>query len=186
MWTLRCCQVSEIVRGPCSLTMSKMVRVMVWVCSGGVFSSMGFIFGFPFFAMKRTAVANITSSSHIHSKNLLKHQIPNHFKLLKQNKKREHLSQLTEFIDQNYGTLTREEEVYRIEWERMERRLRISTETSNPPKTPFRSERTRRRSSQKEELKIKSKGLWNRGLGFCHWSSPEKNCIFIQFYFFII
>lgn len=56
--TLTRSQVSPMVRGPCSRTMSKMVRVMVCVCSGGVFSSMGFIFGFGFFAAHLAIVAN--------------------------------------------------------------------------------------------------------------------------------
>jgi len=37
--------------------MSNKVRVIVCVCSGGVFSSMGFIFGFGFFAAHLAIVA---------------------------------------------------------------------------------------------------------------------------------
>lgn len=59
--TLRCSQVSAMVRGPCSLTMSKMVRLTVCICSGGIRGSIGFIFGFGFFAIHRATVANISS-----------------------------------------------------------------------------------------------------------------------------
>lgn len=48
-----------MVSGPCSLTMSKMALVIVWVCSGGVLSSIGFIFGFGFVAKHLIAVRNI-------------------------------------------------------------------------------------------------------------------------------
>ena len=48
-----------MVSGPCSLTTSKIARVMDCVCSGGAVSSIGAIFGFPFFAAHRAAVANI-------------------------------------------------------------------------------------------------------------------------------
>lgn len=41
-------QVSATVRGPSSLTMSNITLVIVWICSGGVLSFMGFIFGFGF------------------------------------------------------------------------------------------------------------------------------------------
>lgn len=58
--TLMWSQVSAMVRGPCSLTTSKMVRVMVCVSSGGVGGSMGFIFGFGFLAIHRIAVANMS------------------------------------------------------------------------------------------------------------------------------
>lgn len=53
-------QVSAIVSGPCSLRMSKIVLVIVCVCSGGVFSSIGFILGLGFVARYRIAVANIS------------------------------------------------------------------------------------------------------------------------------
>ena len=52
-----------MVSGPCSLTTSKIARVMDCVCSGGVVSSIGAIFGFPFFAAHRAAVANIAGRS---------------------------------------------------------------------------------------------------------------------------
>ena len=57
--TLTWSQTSEMVSGPCSLTTSKIARVMDCACSGGAVSSIGAIFGFPFFAAHRAAVANI-------------------------------------------------------------------------------------------------------------------------------
>lgn len=57
--TLTWSQVSEMVRGPCSLTISKMALVMVCVCSGGVLSSIGFIFGLGFLPINLIAVPNM-------------------------------------------------------------------------------------------------------------------------------
>lgn len=48
------------MRGPCSFNMSKMTLVMVCVCSGGILSSIGFIFGFGFVAKSLIAVPNMT------------------------------------------------------------------------------------------------------------------------------
>lgn len=60
-WTFS--QVSAIVRGPCSFTMSKIALVIVWVCSGGVLSSIGFIFGLGFVEKYLIAALNMISFS---------------------------------------------------------------------------------------------------------------------------
>ncbi|KAF9682247.1 hypothetical protein SADUNF_Sadunf05G0089000 [Salix dunnii] len=63
-WTFS--QVSAMVRGPCSFTMSIIALVIVWVCSGGVFSSIGFIFGLGFVEKYLIAALNMISFFKIH------------------------------------------------------------------------------------------------------------------------
>lgn len=62
--TLTCSHVSVMVRGPCSFKTSNITLVIVCVCSGGVLSSIGFIFGFGFLAIYLTAVANMMNLFH--------------------------------------------------------------------------------------------------------------------------
>ena len=56
-----------MVRGPCSLTISKMTLEIVCVCSGGVLSSIGFIGGFGFFAKYLIAVPKTILVLTLHS-----------------------------------------------------------------------------------------------------------------------